>query len=651
MHIKKPRKKPSFYVRLSSLIVIQVVFVFVVLALLLFYPVDRASSDIEFEKDRDRVVELAGQIENLVNSPEDFQGSVFSAMQSEALTEVLENDRTFHAVSVIGVDSTGQVQLMYSYNRSDSDYDCELEPGTNLQSTLDTGFVRYAIHRPVGSISNLSLSSQHSVFYYHLANTFTGPALMVSVVDHDLFISDRSSLMYICFVLFLVSTLVSLLIVYLIRVRVKRPLARLLRGLEKTTEGELYYMIATEDDEELNTLTTAFNRMTRTLWENQRALKEYNAGLKEINWSLLQSQLFLSTLIDSSPFSIVVSSPTGRIMLFSRKAAETFGYDQSEAVGLPLTDLFVLPSGQSNPVPSAEDDSPGHEARCRRSDGSSFPSFVVSTRVDCGNDNMAHICIIRDISESKGFLDMMIRLDRYYTRGEMVGDIAHEINNYLAILGGNVELIPLIMRRGQQEKLEKKLQLMKETVDKIARFTDGLMDVPQDQVVLDKLDLNQLVENVLAFLKPQNRFDRISIETSLSTELPLVQLDAGQIQQLLTNLLFNAAEALNEIEGEKTIMLETAVVDLEEGQHARLAVIDTGPGVPEEHLSKLFVQRFTTKRRGHGIGLITCRRIVDGHSGRIAYEYSGGAHFLVDIPLQLKTDEAREESQRAEATS
>jgi len=228
----------------------------------------------------------------------------------------------------------------------------------------------------------------------------------------------------------------------------------------------------------------------------------------------------------------------------------------------------------------------------------------------------------------------MIRLDRYYTRGEMAGDIAHEINNYLAILSGNLELIPLMVKRGQMDKLSQKTEVMRTTIDRIAMFCDGLMDHHADGLVLSSVDLNQLILNLLAFIKPQNRFDGIAVEPRFSNELPLVELDTAQIQQVLVNLLNNAADALENSAGFKQITISTFLSLDGKDRRAIIEVADTGVGVSASHMDDIFEKRFTTKSKGHGIGLVTCRRIVILHQGQLRYHFDSGARFTVELPIR-----------------
>jgi signal transduction histidine kinase len=240
---------------------------------------------------------------------------------------------------------------------------------------------------------------------------------------------------------------------------------------------------------------------------------------------------------------------------------------------------------------------------------------------------------------------MILRLDRVASRGKMARDIAHEINNYLAILQGNLELIPLFLAKNDTEKLENKVRVMKDTVDRISHFTDGLTRFSDENSAFTKEDLNQLIENLIAFLKPQNKFDNIAICTNLSDDLPLIEIDSGQIQLLLVHLINNAAEAMPE-SSERNWIVVSSSYD-ESSKTAAIKVADGGPGIAEENIPKLFLKRFSTKRSGTGLGLITCNNIVDNHMGEISYHASDESKsiFAVSIPAS-RTDDKDEEPNR-----
>lgn len=623
------KKKSGFFVRLGNLIIVQGFFIFIALALILFYPVNPGSLEGGINNIQDKVIKIRDFLTR-------FDKKELGRQEAGGLEKFLKNEPVLQYLGLYDFDEKEQIENLFTYKKTDGS-EAEINLNRNISSLIAPDYLRSILNDREGEAISFINSTRHLIFLYRVELRDKEPGVMMTVMDHDLLISSRSGLLYVLFLLFLSSTLIALLTVYLISRRFQMPLNHLMRGLEKTAEGELYYIIESDGDNEIDNLSKAFNTMTQSLWENQKKLTTFNSSLKKSNIALIESQMFLATLIESSPLCIMVTSPDDQIMIFNRMASEVFGYTGEEVIGKKLDYLFKRALSGEVLKKGVGAKQPGFEMICQRKDGQSFPAYVIVAPVKVGSRDMnVYLYIIKDITESKNFQDMMVRLDRYYTRGQMAGDIAHEINNYLAILSGNIELMPLIIKKGDQEKIGKKLEVMKTTVDKIACFADGLMDIPQDKVNFEPVDLNQLVENVLAFLKPQNKFDGIEFQLNLSAEIPLVEVDPGQVQQLLVNYIFNAADAVKTTESRKKIFIATAMIHEGNQKYTRVEVGDSGPGIPEEKQEIIFKKRFTTKRKGHGIGLVTCRKIADAHGGRVGYLKNEYATFYLDIPIVRK---------------
>jgi len=635
--------RPGLLVRLSNIIIMQVVFVFAALALIIFYPQQEWSVEYDTQAVQERFQGLCKRLSEVLAVDSGASGEAAIVISDDTRRSL---DRLFAAQNELSLATIHiarpeeGIQAVYAY---DGSHHQAAPEGSSLAELANEGALQLALMQPAGTFAPYSFSPENWVYLFRFDIEHDLPAILAARIDHGLLISDRSKLQYALVLLFLCSTLVSLLIVYLLSLKVKTPLDRLLHGMEKTTEGQLFYTIEADGSGELGRIVESFNKMSRHLWDDQKQIERYSLLLKDASVARSEAQAFLATLIDSSPGCIVVASVDGEIVIFNRKATEVFGYDASEVMGATCDRLFTRSvqsedwrrsrdSDQSLSDKSRSDESHS-EVVCCRKDGSLFPAYLVASPIRTSTGEVAaHLFILRDISESKNFQEMMVRLDRYYTRGEMAGDIAHEINNYLAVLSGNIELMPLFMKKGQNDKISRKLELMKTTVDHIAKFTDGLMDVNQGSPRFAGADVNQLIQNMLAFVKPQNRFDGILIDTHLSSDVPLAEIDVGLIQQVLINLLHNASDALSETTGERKIEINSAVIAEGPETRVRIEVIDTGPGVPPDREEILFKERFTTKRRGHGFGLVTCRKIMETHHGRIDYMRRENTVFLIEFP-------------------
>lgn len=628
--------RSGFLARLGNLIVLQAIFVFVAIALILFYP-GQSREYSESSGPVHALIQDLGQrlLEQYLNSTPTAMGATTGTLRDE----IQLSGEGITSASLYLVKSDGVVECLHSQGPQLPT--AESYEFSEAIPTIRQGLIRQAAAESPGFyLTNIVSDVEKNIYYRPLGTDL--PVVLVAGVNHDLLISNKTELQYALLLLFLVAVLLSLMTIYLIWKRFRQPLVHLIKRLEKTADGELYYQLETEGDIELNVLSNSFNRLTKTLWSNQQEMKSYNNRLREINASLLQSRMFLATLIDSSPSAIVVTSRDGQIIIFNREAAKVFGYSSDEALGKNVSELFKQPVDLKI---ADQNEKPGFEAISLRSDGSAFPVWVTMTptRSDEG-EVWAFVYIIHDITESTSFQEMMIRLDRYSTRGEMAGDIAHEINNYLAVLSGNLELLPILLKKGDPQKIEKKLELMRNTVDRVARFADGLMDTNRDQATPEPTSLNQVVENVLAFLKPQNKFDSVEFKTQLSSELPLIGLDPGQVQQLMVNLVNNATDAAIALGVKPQIRITTQLVKEGGKSFARVEVADNGAGVPEEKVEALFNRRFTTKRKGHGIGLVTCKRIMDAHQGSISYRTEAGAVFTCTFPYERTVVEEVSES-------
>ncbi len=603
--------------RLSRLIIFQGAFVFAAVALVLFYP----SHDVTTGAETTQLRQLVRSAGDLVVSEEIAPGGRPAATGSPRLPQQI------NAACLLRLEN-GRFRSEYQTGLHAAQPDSTQFASLELSSYIDQQLARVIADEAPGFMLSNIISATKSLYYYRPATMSADTLVFVALVDHHLLISGRDEIRYVLLMLFLVSTLVSLLLAYLIGKKLRQPLAQVARAIEKSAQGDVYCQTSTDGDEEVVALTQSANRLTEALLTSREQASHANQ-------SLAQTRQFLFAILDSSPLSIVVADPDGRILSLNKEAATVFSIDSESVRGKNIRELLNVPAGQAGDMSIATHE---FEAVGRRGDGQSFPVYMITSPLQDSNGSVwAKLYILRDITESKSFQEMMIRLDRYSTRGEMAGEIAHEINNYLAVLSGNVELLPILLRKGDQEKISKKLDLMKTTVERIAKFTDGLMDGGDEELRLEPCNLNQIIENVLAFLKPQNKFDALDLQAILGTDLPLIYADTGQLQQLLVNLVNNAADASTGQATKGRVVIRTLSEPNAAGGAVRVEISDNGPGVSEDKIPLLFIKRFTTKRRGHGIGLITCHKIVEAHGGQLGYEYREGASFWIELPV-ARTD-------------
>jgi signal transduction histidine kinase len=168
------------------------------------------------------------------------------------------------------------------------------------------------------------------------------------------------------------------------------------------------------------------------------------------------------------------------------------------------------------------------------------------------------------------------------------------------------------------------------------------MDFSKLETEVINYDIKHLIEDLLFSLKAQSRFKRVVFSVDLGNNLPNIQIDVGQIQQVLMNLLNNAADALEQRAKQEETQGVTGFIprigiqaSYDEARAVLKACIsDNGCGIPEDSLPKVFQPHFTTKETGHGLGLANCRKIVKNHSGEITLtsKANEGTTFTIFLP-------------------
>ena len=252
---------------------------------------------------------------------------------------------------------------------------------------------------------------------------------------------------------------------------------------------------------------------------------------------------------------------------------------------------------------------------------------------------------------ARAFNDMTRRLadarhqltqaDKLASVGRLAAGVAHEINNPLTGVLSYASL--LLGRTGGDPQTKADLEVIVRETKRCREIVRGLLDFARPAPPhRQPTDLNDVARRAAAVVMSQLRLSRVSLALDLAETLPAVDADAGQIQQVLVNLLLNAVDAIGAQGG--AIRLETRVGA---ARVAELTVVDDGHGIPEDVLSQVFEPFFSTKGpSGTGLGLAISRGIVEGHGGTIEVEseVGRGTRFTVKLPFG-----SRQPGRKAEA--
>ncbi|MCP4704414.1 MAG: GAF domain-containing protein [candidate division Zixibacteria bacterium] len=257
-----------------------------------------------------------------------------------------------------------------------------------------------------------------------------------------------------------------------------------------------------------------------------------------------------------------------------------------------------------------------------------------------GGDGL--ILTIEDITEKIIMEKYVILSEKLVARGEMASSIAHELNNYLAIIGNNAEILGHNLKRKMFDKASENAHQIVDNINKVKRFTDGMMDFSKLETEITPYDIQKLIDELLFSLKALTRFKKIMFTIKIEPRLPKVFVDIGQIQQVLMNLLYNSADAIEKLAADKKEAGDLSYkgkikLEVKSGGGINQVIIsikDNGVGMSDEVKAKIFQPHFTTKDSGHGLGLANCKTIINNHKGviKLTSKMNQGTEFKITLP-------------------
>jgi PAS domain S-box-containing protein len=374
-----------------------------------------------------------------------------------------------------------------------------------------------------------------------------------------------------------------------------------------------------------------------------------------IERELQKTNTFFNNIIQNSVDGIVVVDTKGVPLIFNEGAERILGYKAEEMIGNPENFRRFYPV-----------DLAAEMMRRMRSDEYGSPDKLNTTRMTFINKNGEEVpvnfsaTIIRERGEEIGsvgiFSDLreilkvheeleaaqtqLVHSDKISSLGRMSAGVAHEINNPLAGILIYAELLKrdLAADAAHRENIE---VIINQTM-RCQQIVHRLLDFSRQSLGDRKLfDVNDIIHRCVELISHQAFFHNIKVIQELDPFLPQIVGDPGQLQQVFTNLLLNAADAMN---GQGRITIASQATP--QGDGIILAFTDTGCGIAPEILDKIFEPFFTTKPpgKGTGLGLSIVYGVIQRHGGTITAgsPWGGGTTFTIRLPLEARDPKAVE---------
>jgi two-component system sensor histidine kinase AtoS len=350
---------------------------------------------------------------------------------------------------------------------------------------------------------------------------------------------------------------------------------------------------------------------------------------------LNDSKNFLESLIDSSPNIVISTDLRGRILIFNKTAERTFGYSEDEVLKRRIESLVRGPSAFD--AEPREKWGGTREVLCIRKDQSDFPASVsVSDVRNAGGKRIGRLYLLTDLTEKKAIEERLLLSEKLALYTELMGGIAHQLNNPLI---GVINFSEMLLKEMDPEDPKRELG---ETISRAGKeclriITSVLNCIKDPHLTFTTVDVRDVVRSAIISLSEHfgDRLSRVTIRTGMDDQIPPIQGDGIQLKQCFLNILMNAVQAM---EGGGELTVETRH-DPAEGV-VRVLFSDTGVGIPEEHLERVFLPFFSMPKLPgkHGLGLSFAYQIVRNHRGdiRVRSEVGKGTTFVILIPIDAE---------------
>jgi PAS domain S-box-containing protein len=358
--------------------------------------------------------------------------------------------------------------------------------------------------------------------------------------------------------------------------------------------------------------------------------------------ALFESENKYKTLFETANDAIFILDMKGNFLDVNSTAHERLGYTKEEMLAMHITQLD--PPEFAVLVPERLEQIQEHgmavfESAHLRKDGS-IMSVEVNSRIITLKGEEVFFSVIRDISLRKQLEEELLKVEKLEATGILAGGIAHDFNNILTGILGNVSLAkhqtkPSDSVFDKLVKAEKAALRAQDLTQQLLTFSSGGAPIKQATSIVE------LIKESSSFVLSGSN---VQCQYFFPETLWTVDVDQGQLSQVIQNLIINATHAMPSggvitICAENVNNTKKAVSSITQEKHVKLEVTDRGIGIPKNYLPKIFDPYFTTKQSGSGLGLASCYSIIKNHNGQIVVnsEVGVGTTFTIYLPVSKKT--------------
>jgi PAS domain S-box-containing protein len=358
--------------------------------------------------------------------------------------------------------------------------------------------------------------------------------------------------------------------------------------------------------------------------------------------ALERSEARYTRLVESASDAIFTVDERGQFTAVNHSLALAVGRGRESLVGTPLADLV-----DSRDLVAAErllrETCAGQRSRgavrYRNVAGEVRQGSIITSPVLEGDRIVGALGIMRDVTDEQRLAEQLLQQEKLVAVGQLVSGIAHELNNPLAGVMAFAQLL-LSSPVPLEDEPRQHVETIHDEARRAAKIVKSLLTFARQQPAeRAAAQLNNIIADTLELRRYSLRTGGIELQLELDPDLPAIWADPYQLQQVVLNLIANAEQALEDVDGAKRIRIRTARV----GAYLVIAIADNGPGIARDQVDRIFNPFFTTKPvgQGTGLGLSISDGIIREHGGRIHVDATpgGGATFIVELPIVVPPPE------------
>ncbi len=355
--------------------------------------------------------------------------------------------------------------------------------------------------------------------------------------------------------------------------------------------------------------------------------------------ALRQSEENYRVLFDSSVIgTIVLDAETMKVVMANQSAIQMFRFSTQEEILRADPLAFIHPDDREGIQELARENlfkrdlRQTHSLRAITKDGQEIWMSASGARI-MHEGRLAGLISFADITEQKRQNEQLAMADRLASIGELAAGTAHELNNPLA---GIIGLSELLMEKNTPDYIRRDLAMIRDEARRAANVTSNLLTFARKHKPMKQLtQINTVIKAVLELRSYAHKANSINVVSHLASDLPEIQIDHFQMQQVFLNIVINAEYFMTKAHNSGTLTIASG----RQNGSVKVSFSDDGPGITPENLGRIFDPFFTTKEAGigTGLGLSICHGIVVAHGGQIYARSQAGKGATVFIELPIDT--------------